>query len=286
MKTIKLIFITLSIAFAMIYFSSCNEKTKKISEDNMILVEGGTFVMGCTAEQDSSCYDCEKPQHEVTLKSFYIGKFEVSVGDFKKFIDATNYQTDADKTGSSYYLEGKERKEKEKVNWQYDERGNIRDESSLDYPVIHVSWNDAQAYCDWLSQETGNKYRLPSEAEWEYAARGGKNTKSFKYSGSNKIDEVAWYKVNNESKIHKVGQLAANELGLYDMSGNAWEWCNDIYCKYDSDPTSDSYRTLRGGNWDSYARTCRVSSRDYVSPSDRSYFIGFRVVKEAEENAK
>ena len=137
----------------------------------MVFVKGGTFQMGCTREQ-SDCNKDEKPVHTVTVDDFYIGRYEVTVAQFKKFIEVTNYKTDAEKKGYSYILDG-DWKNKNGVDWRCDVKGNIRSADEYNHPVIHVSWNDAVAYCRWLSKETGEHYRLPTEAEWEYAARGG-----------------------------------------------------------------------------------------------------------------
>ena len=136
-----------------------------------------------------------------------------------------------------------------------------------------------------LNAITGKTFRLPTEAEWEYAARGGSKSKDYKYSGSNNIDDVAWYDGNSSYKTHEVGTKAPNELGLYDMSGNVWEWCSDWYGEYSSStqtnptgPTSGSYRVLRGGSWDSYAEFCRVSYRSSYTPADRYSYNGLRLV--------
>ena len=263
----------------------------------MILVKGGTFTMGCTSEQ-SDCDNDEKPTHQVTLSDFYIGKYEVTVKQFKQFVDETAYKTDADKDGGSYFWTGSAWEKKAGVNWKSDEKGIVRPQSEYNHPVIHVSWNDAVAYCKWLSQETGKQYRLPTEAEWEYAARGGASTGSAstgsatgatKYAGSNNIDEVAWYNGNSNSKTHPVGLKKPNELGIYDMSGNVWEWCADWYDKgyYNNSPrnnprgpTKGDYRVLRGGSWGYDGRFCRVALRDYFSPDLRLFNLGFRLAQD------
>lgn len=258
----------------------------------MIFVEGGTFEMGCTPEQ-SDCEDDEKPVHTVRVDDFYIGKYEVTYGQFKEFIDATSYKSDADKGNGSYIWNGSSWEMKSGVNWRCDVNGNTLSPSEYNHPVIHVSWNDATEYCDWLSKQTGEAYRLPREAEWEYAARGEATTTSsasvasapYKYSGSNNIDKVAWYDDNSGSKTHPVGQKQANELGIYDMSGNVWEWCSDWYGSYGSGSqtnpvgaASGSYRVLRGGSWYNDASNCRVSNRGSNNPGYRNNIIGFRLV--------
>ncbi len=259
--------------------------TSKVAGIEMVFVKGGTFKMGCTGEQ-SDCGDDEKPVHTVTMDDFYMGKYEVTVARFKKFIDATGYETDAEKNGYSWIWDG-EWKKKNGVDWRCDVKGNRRNSSTYNNPVINVSWNDAVAFCKWLSKETGQHYRLPTEAEWEYAARGGNRSSGYKYAGSNNIDQVAWYWENSGKKTHPVGQKKPNELGIYDMSGNVWEWCSDWYGKnyYGSSPqnnpqgpSSGSYRVARGGSWSYYARDCRVAYRYGLSPGFRIIYLGFRLV--------
>jgi formylglycine-generating enzyme required for sulfatase activity len=156
-----------------------------------------------------------------------------------------------------------------------------------DCPVEDVSWNKAQAFIEKLNQKTGKHYRLPTEAEWEYAARGGSKSNGYTYSGSNDISSVAWYTDNGGSKTHPVGQKQANELGIYDMSGNIWEWCQDWFGAdyYSSSPTENpqgpswgSLRVYRGGSWSSTAQYCRVASRNFYAPGFRDFLIGFRLV--------
>ena len=163
---------------------------------------------------------------------------------------------------------------------------NFKDD---DLPVEMVSWNDVQEYINKLKAKTGKKYRLPTEAEWEYAARGGNKSRNCAYSGSNKLDEVAWYDGNSGSKTHSVGTKKPNELGIYDMSGNVWEWCSDWYgedCYKNSPernpkgPSSGSSRLLRGGSWNYHNNNCRVSTRDNYIPVNSNSFVGFRVVEE------
>ena len=252
--------------------------TSGLSSDNMVYVEGGTFMMGSNAGSDD-----EKPVHSVTVNSFYISKYEVTVGEFEKFIKATGYKTDAEKEGFSYIWTGSNWDKQNGVNWRCGVSGERRRENEKNHPVIHVSQNDAKAYTEWAGG------RLPTEAEWEFVARGGNKSKGYKYSGSDNIDEVAWYNNNSNSKTHEVGTKAPNELGIYDMSGNVWEWCQDWYSEnyYGSSPSnnpegpsSGTYRVLRGGSWGNNVDNCRSAVRGRINPVVRFYDGGFRLVQD------
>ncbi len=228
---------------------------------NMVYVEGGTFTMGATSEQNSDAdhayeYDWEKPTHSVTLSSFSIGKYEVTQAEWQ----AVMGDNPSNSTGSS------------------------------NLPVEQVSWNDCQTFITKLNALTGKTFRLPTEAEWEYAARGGNKSKGYKYAGSNTLDDVAWY-YSNCRKTHAVGTKQPNELGLYDMSGNVYEWCSDWYGSYSSssqtNPTGASSgdgRVYRGGSWDDEDWYCRVSSRDNYSPEDWNDELGLRLVLDVESD--
>ncbi len=227
--------------------------------NNFILVEGGSFQMG-----SNDGYSDEKPMHQVTVSSFWIGKYEVTQKEWQEVMGSNP------------------------SNWK-----------ASDLPVENVSWYDAVDYCNKRSIQEGlqpcysgsgtsitcnwsaNGYRLPTEAEWEFAARGGTQSKGYKYSGSNDIGSVAWYNGNSGSKTHSVGRKAANELGIHDMSGNVWEWCWDWYGSYSSatqtDPTgpaSGSIRLLRSGSWHYIDVICRVAVRSSFSP-DSWFSDGF-----------
>lgn len=246
--------------------------------ENMVLVKGGTFNMGSNESED------EKPIHRVYVDDFYIGKYEVTVEDFKKFIDATGYKTEAEKGDGSYIWTGSKWEKKAGVNWRCDVGGNTRSTREYNHPVIHVSWNDASAYCEWAGG------RLPTEAEWEYASRGGSQSAGYKYSGSNTIDNIAWYSSNSGNKTHEAGKKQPNELGIYDMSGNVYEWCSDWYDEnyYKNSPernpkgaSSGTFRVLRGGSWHSRALNCRVSGRYRFSlPYNRNFTNGFRMTQD------
>jgi sulfatase modifying factor 1 len=253
----------------------------------MVKVQGGTFTMGCTGEQGGECDDDEKLTHRVTLSDYSIGETEVTVGQFKAFVDATGYTTTAEKEGWSWVWTGSSWEKGFGKNWRHDAGGNLRSRVDDDHPVIHVSWEDAEAYCEWLSKMSGRRYRLPTEAEWEYAARGGNKGLGYKYSGSNSIDEVGWHNGNAGGRTHSVKGKKANELGLYDMSGNVWEWCMDWYGPYGSgsqiDPTgagSGSDRVDRGGGWFGDPRRCRVSDRGRNTPGNRHSTLGLRLASQ------
>lgn len=229
----------------------------------MVFVEGGTFIMGCTYEQGSDCYDDEKPNHQVTVSDFYIGKYEVTQRQWEEIM-GTSVRQQRDKADASYPIRGE----------------------GSNYPMYYVSWHDVQEFITRLNARTGLHYRLPTEAEWEYAARGGSKSKGYKYSGSNILMEVAWCKDNSGETTHPVGTKQPNELGIYDMSGNVLEWCLDWYGNYSSvnqtDPSGSSsgtYRVNRGGSWGNFARNVRVSNRLNSTPSNRGIDMGFRLVR-------
>ncbi|MGV8136004.1 MAG: formylglycine-generating enzyme family protein [Mangrovibacterium sp.] len=233
-------------------FQDFTETIAGVSID-MVAVQGGTFSMGSNEGGDD-----EKPAHRVTVSDFYMGKYGVTFVQYDAYCEAA----------------GKSKPDDEGFG-----RGNR--------PVINVSWNDAVAYCRWLSQKTGKTYRLPTEAEWEYAARGGNKSRGYKYPGSNTIDNVGWYRENSGHETHPVGQKQPNELGIYDMGGNVWEWCSDWHDESyyggspqnnPTGPLSGSDRVLRGGSWYVNATFCRVSFRYYYDPGDGSYDYGFRLV--------
>ena len=217
---------------------------------DMVKVEAGTFMMGATSEMKKP-YTDEKPVHQVTLTNdYYMGKYEVT-----------------------------------QALWQAVMGSNPSKFKSRNLPVEQVSWDDCQEFINKLNSITGRRFRLPTEAEWEYAARGGKKSKGYQYSGSSKMSEVAWYTANSGSKTHPVGKKQANELGLYDMTGNVLEWCQDWYGSYVSssqtNPTgafSGFFRVFRGGSWYGNAGNCRSSCRDSYNPDNRNFDLGLRLV--------
>ena len=216
----------------------------------MVKVAGGTFQMGGTSEQGSNADDDEYPVHSVTLSDYYIGQTEV-----------TQELWEAVMGGNPSFFTGDNQ-----------------------CPVEWVSWEDCQEFIKKLNRLTGKNFRLPTEAEWEYAARGGNKSKGYKYSGSNNPDAVAWYGNNSGDKTHAVATKQANELGLYDMSGNVREFCQDWYGKYSSRSQSNPKganagigRVLRGGSWNDIARGVRVSYRGGITPGDRDLIFGLRL---------
>jgi formylglycine-generating enzyme required for sulfatase activity len=213
----------------------------------MVPVEGGTFNMGSNNDTEM-----EKPVHSVTLGSYQIGKYEVT------------QQQWADIMG--------------KNPAKYSECPQC--------PVESISWNDILDFLQKLNSLSGKKYRLPTEAEWEFAARGGKKSIGYTYSGSNKAEEVAWLGLNSTSKTHPVGEKKQNELGIYDMSGNLYEWCSDFYDEtyYSRSPANNpvgaakgSFKILRGGCWISPASSCDVTSRRRELPNPINDMHGFRL---------
>lgn len=215
----------------------------------MIAVQGGTFTMGATSEQGSDADSNEKPTHKVTLSDYMIGETEVTQELWKAVMG----------TNPSYF-------------------------SGTQNPVESVSWEDCQNFIAELNAMTGKKFRLPTEAEWEFAARGGNKSNGFKYAGSGSIDKVAWYDGNSSSKTHLVKQKQANELGIYDMSGNVFEWCQDWYGSYSSSaqtnptgPSSSNIRVRRGGSWRRDAARCRVSYRSGLGPTLATTELGLRL---------
>ena len=228
----------------------------------MVAIKGGTFTMG--ADGDDFDY-LEKPAHEVTLSSYCIGQTEVTQALWQAVMGSN----------PSYFSSRK--------NYA----------TNLQRPVECVSWNDCQTFITKLNQLTGRTFRLPTEAEWEFAARGGNKSQGYKYSGSNNIDDVAWYWFSVRSQVNDdavygttqtVATKAPNELGLYDMSGNVWEWCQDWFDAYSSDaqtnpvgPSTGDKRVNRGGSWLNFEYTFHVSLRSCFDPTKTSDCFGLRL---------
>ncbi|MDR0972310.1 MAG: formylglycine-generating enzyme family protein [Bacteroidales bacterium] len=220
------------------------------AEPEMVEVEGGAFMMGCTEEQ-GACGSDQVPVHLVNISTFKISKYEITQKQWNLIMD----------TNPSKNLSGD------------------------NYPVEMVTYMEAQEFCARLSEETGKQYRLPTEAEWEYAARGGNKSQGYRYSGSGNLDSVAWYNDNGNNQTHPVGEKFPNELGIYDMTGNVWEWCSDWYGAYSSStqtdpvgPSSGTLRVGRGGSYDNHYSMCGNSYRNDFVPEIRFGTLGFRVV--------
>ncbi len=276
-------------------------------EPEMVLVEGGTFWMGLREEEagDDPYRKKSCPRHLVEVDTFYMGKYPVTIRQFTRFVRETGYVSMAEREGGAFVASWKESKwsfvAQPTAHWRCDVYGDPLRASEADCPVVFVSWYDAEAYCRWLSEKTGKNYRLPTEAEWEYAAIGGQKAlyrdknghalRTYRYAGSDDLKAVGWHYYSFEKRdrenrrFQPVGSLDPNELGLYDMSGNVWEWCqdhwHDNYKKAPSDGSawsldarSDS-RVLRGGSWDDVQYLCEVSVRYWSSHSLGATTVGF-----------
>lgn len=241
-----------------------SEKVNGIAIE-MIFVEGGLFSMGCSHGQDN-CNKDELPVHQVRLNNFHIGKYEVTFEQYDSFCNDTGYKKPDDN------------------DWGRDNR-----------PVINVNLEDALAFCEWLSKKSGKNYRLPTEAEWEYAAKGGNKSEDYLFSGSNKPNKVAWFSIDScderdfpkiLSKTHPVGGKRSNELNIHDMSGNVWEWCSDGYDRffYGKSPVDNPKKTIsilcvaRGGSWYTNEIFSLTSNRDSEHIKKRDNDLGFRIV--------
>jgi len=350
MRNIKLILVS-----ALAFLSILPIKVFAQIKPEMILVDGGTFQMGNPkTDPQRKDDDDEAPVHMVKLNSFYIGKYEVSVKEYKSYVE-DNSGSKKNASNSSimgvfksqvqqYLSTYKDKTDEDKDNYVSKNKINaiLNDSVKMppppdekfwedhpdtkifynmlirwwewqdNYPMHCVTWYEAVAYCNWLSEKEGlekcysvnkdkgidcditkNGYRLPTEAEWEFAARGGTKSQNFIFSGSNSAAEVAWYDETTKEKAPQaMGSKKANELGIFDMSGNVWEWCSDYYFKtfYDdckkqgtiSNPmaiTSNSYRVLRGGGWYYRAEYATVTSRDGPEPYYTNYTYGFRLAR-------
>lgn len=225
----------------------------------MKLVEGGSFTMGCADTQGGGCPSSERPSHQVTVSDFYMAETEVTQDLYQAVTGSRPSSTRRKRCGHC--------------------------------PVEMVEWQDAQKFVKKLNKKSDRRYRLPTEAEWEFAARGGAEAQGAKYAGSNVLSEVAWSQYNSGDQPHPVKRKKANELGLYDMTGNVWEWCeDDWHASYNGAPSDGSawvesprasYRVSRGGSWDRDAKDSRIQNRTPNNPTYKSSDIGFRIVVDA-----
>ncbi len=240
-----------SLKFQMLSIrSQPGDWTEPVTGMVFVWVEGGCYEMGC-GDWTDSCGSDESPVHEVCVDGFWMGKYEVTQGQWQQIMGSN----------PSYFKTGD------------------------NYPVETVSWNDCQNFINKLNSQSGSTFRLPTEAEWEYAARSGGREE--KYAGGNDLDGLGWYSSNSGSHTHEIGTKAANGLGIYDMSGNVYEWCQDWYAfnyyagsprDNPKGPSTGSYRVSRGGAWSHNAQNCRAAKR-YNGGPDRKYDnMGFRVV--------
>ncbi len=257
MQLTKLILVTYSLVSPSASHSQDVKDRKSPVEKSgfeLVHVEGGTFTMGGKDNVDdggpAGGANADECPHEVTVESFYIAKYEVTQADWISVMESN-----PSKFG-----------------------GNPS------YPVEQVSWNDIQVFLERLNLKTGKNYRLPTEQEWEFAAKGGNAEEDFRYSGSDDANQVAWYSGNSDKRPHPVGSLSPNSLGLYDMSGNIWEWCSDFKIPYPCDPEGKVFdsRVLRGGSWSHRSSSVRVRDRNARHPDQRLPTLGFRLARSAE----
>jgi len=300
---VKFSFSKLIIGIAMLFIPKIvfsQQPTPAPDSVEMVFILGGTFQMGT----DDDGLSNEKPVHTVTVNNFYLGKFEVTVGQFSQFISETGYKTDAEKHGGTLIPYTNKWEKQSGVTWRCDADLKTRPQSEYNHPVIHVSWNDATEYCKWLSRKTRHCYRLPTEAEWEYAA--GNGSKHTKWSwgngfpngknGGNVADESLKRKYSDYEILSgyddgyaltaPIGSYNPNELGLYDMTGNIMEWCSDWFGEiyYESSPSDNpkgpltgKFHVFRGGCWWWTLINCRTTTRLRLLPDFRTNTLGFRL---------
>ena len=248
----------LAAAIICLFLFAGTAAAQGIQEPEMVFVAGGSFTMGCTFEQGSDCASDEKPSHEVQLTGFAIAKYEVTQGLWKQVMGNNPSRFKGD-----------------------------------DLPVENVTWDDVQVFLQRLNAKTGKNYRLPTEAEWEYAARGGQQSGQTQFAGGSELETVAWCSSNSENSTHNVGTRQPNELGIYDMSGNVWEWCSDYYGQYTSDKQTNptgakkgTARIVRGGCYAAIGRQCRVSGRKSLYQGGKDYMTGFRLAMDDDREAR
>lgn len=233
------------------------DKLVAVYNTKMVFVDGGSFTMGCTREQEENCFSSERPEHVVNLHPFYLSKYDVTQQQWESLM-GTNPSSHQD---------------------------------CPTCPVENVSWNMAMNFIAKLNQLSGKSYRLPTEAEWEYAARGGNKSKKFKFAGSNSIDSVGWYDGNSQHVPQPVGLKMPNELDLYDMTGNVWQWCSDWYsddyylhspAENPLGPSSGEGKVARGGSWLIEAKFCHISFRSKLDPDGTLNYFGFRLASDSQ----
>lgn len=240
----------------------------------MVRIPGGEFMMGSeTGEPD------QRPRHRVHVDTFYLGRTEVTVAQWRSFARESGYMSWEEQGHGGLIQTPQGLKIKPDANWK-----NPYIPQDDNHPVVLVSWKDAQIFCRWLSKKTGQDYRLPTEAEWEYACRGGQG------EFGDDLDTIAWYEYNSGGRTHPVGNKRPNSFGLYDMLGNAWEWCSDRYSKNyylvspgsnPSGPSVGPHRVSRGGSWCSKPPRANAAFRKHDSPNFCFFRLGFRLARTA-----
>ncbi len=259
-------------------------------DTELVLIKSGTFIMG----SNSLPAPCA-PEHNVSLGSYFISKYPITIDQFNVFVQATKYVTTAERNGGGFTIDTNGNFVFTKgVSFGCSETGKVRNpQDRQTYPAVFIGWQDANMFCNWLSFISGKKYRLPTEAEWEYAARGGQHGSPYLYSGSNHAAEVAWHGANSEARVRPVGLLQSNALGLHDMSGNVWQWCSDWYAENNystgslvnpAGPLWGTDKVLRGGYFLSGKgnvplQQLQVAYRGKEVPNVAVGDIGFRIVK-------
>jgi formylglycine-generating enzyme required for sulfatase activity len=249
------------------------------------LIPDGEFFMG-SLESDRDASENEKPQHRVRItQPFYLGIHPVTRGQFRRFVEANSYRSEAEKDDKGGWgrVAGQKWVQDPKFTWHSPEF-----DQTDDHPVVNVSWNDAKAFSDWLSRQEGQNYRLPTEAEWEYACRAGTTTRFSFGDDGNALGQHAWYFANSNNQAHPVGKKKPNAFGLYDMHGHVWEWCSDWYGAdyYKRLPAVDpqgpgpaANKVIRGGSWDSGHQHARSACRFWLAPGYRGSNRGFRLAR-------
>ena len=290
-ESIHLFTVVILISLTLVSISAAHSQPSNIPE-GMVFVKGGCFQMG---DVFSDVFSSEKPVHEVCVDDFYLGKYEVTVGEFRKFVKETGYRTEAEQQDGCHTWSGKAEEKKKEFNWR-----NTNFPQSEKDPVICVSWNDTYEYIKWLNKKEWRRYRLPTEAEWEYAARS--RGKVYKYSWGNGVPtgNIADDKAKSEllgitdeqgyndgyALTSPVGSFKPNELGLYDMSGNVSEWAADWFDKeyYDISPKNNpkgpiegKCKAIRGGSWNPLLQLFQTTTRLCSDPGARGAWLGFRL---------
>jgi len=310
-KGIRSIIPVFSLAVFMLFSGTLPAKAAAalFNPENFVLIHGGEFTMGSPKSETGRTetksisqhrwIDYSETQHQVRVSNFCMSRYAVTVAEFSRFVEASRYRTEAENVGSGQIISNGKYTVGKGVNWRHGVSGSVRSQSEENHPVLRVSWNDAVAYCKWLSAKSGRHFRLPTEAEWEYACRAGSGTPF--NTGENITTSQANYNGNYPYNNYPKGDarqntvpvdsFAPNAWGLYNMHGNVFEWCSDWYsgmyydeCKAKgmvtdpAGPAMGSYRVIRGGSWLNNAVYCRSADRRFSSPHNKLSLLGFRLV--------